>query len=811
MKRYTLVIFAGLFVLLLASWGGALLLSSDTRVDFADSDFERAVRASLGTDRPLTEQQLQEITSLTISNSQIESLEDLRWFGQLIELHAGENLITDLSPLEHTPHLQVLSINDNHITDLEPVRHLGSLRTLHAQHNQIRSLEPLADLTGLVELNVRDNRVSDLQPLGKLAYLEIVNVRDNQISDLSALATLTRLRDLNVRNNLVTSFEVLGQLEDLTARVYVQGNPYEDQQILDELYHRVRDVDFGDPSLRVLISQHSGYHDEPFEVIVEAPREGIIRYTLDGSEPTNASPALFRPLLIEETSTLRAKLFLVNGTIGETVTRTYLLNESFAGDLPILSLAMNPAHLFDEQRGIYVEGIHADPLAEPGTTGNFMMRGPNWERPVQVSYFTANEPALPLFEQGAGIRIYDGDSLDNEKKSFILYSRGEIGPHVISHPLFENSERGRVKQFILSHGQDHEPILIHNAVIHTAAQSLAIETKRYHPTTLYLNGEDWGVYQIVDHYDHHYFADHHQVDQRQLDLIKGNGTVLHGDDSPFYSLLSSATAQSLADPVAMTRIAAQMDTVSFIDYLIVHTYFQSNGADSTIWRERGGKNEWQWALSTFDRQEGDAFSLNTLLSEDTVTSRLFVSLLENEAFKSEFISRLTHSMNTVFDADRLEELTAAWRGQIEAGIPQTVEAWGYPASVAEWEESIDQFVSFLHQRPEQLQQDLLTTFDLRGRADIMVSAASSEVEQLSVNGLPTVNWSPAFQGTYLTDVPMKLELGLNETWSSTNDAVAAIDGDHITFLDEGSATLLATSPAGDELLEMTVTVTHPNS
>ena len=81
---------------------------------------------------------------------------------------------------------------------------------------------------------------------------------------------------------------------------------------------------------------------------------GVVRYTLDGSKPTAASPAYSTPLNVSAITVIRARTFAAGKMTSPTASNTYLINAP--ASLTIVSLATDPAHMFSNTIGIYVQG-----------------------------------------------------------------------------------------------------------------------------------------------------------------------------------------------------------------------------------------------------------------------------------------------------------------------------------------------------------------------------------------------------------------------------------------------------------------------
>ena len=72
-------------------------------------------------------------------------------------------------------------------------------------------------------------------------------------------------------------------------------------------------------------------------------------YTLDGSDPTVDGQAYTAPVVLEQTTVLRAVALRDGVPVSAVTTAMYLVGESTG--LPVLSLVTEPAHLWDEETG----------------------------------------------------------------------------------------------------------------------------------------------------------------------------------------------------------------------------------------------------------------------------------------------------------------------------------------------------------------------------------------------------------------------------------------------------------------------------
>jgi hypothetical protein len=95
----------------------------------------------------------------------------------------------------------------------------------------------------------------------------------------------------------------------------------------------------------------SGFYKEPIRVTaITQPTTALVRYTTDGSIPTNRAQILDGGLVISSTTTLRIKAFDEKDLPSETVSSTYIFETM--GSMPVVNIVTDPAFLFDKHAGI---------------------------------------------------------------------------------------------------------------------------------------------------------------------------------------------------------------------------------------------------------------------------------------------------------------------------------------------------------------------------------------------------------------------------------------------------------------------------
>ncbi|MCL2632798.1 MAG: CotH kinase family protein, partial [Coriobacteriia bacterium] len=310
------------------------------------------------------------------------------------------------------------------------------------------------------------------------------------------------------------------------------------------------------------------YQEEIDLILISSDTNLVIRYTLDGSDPTFGSLAYADPLHIVDRTNEEMYLPSLTGTTGPrnemptydrnaieptlrgTVVKAQLYNadgtpasgiyvgsyfvcediDSLFGDLPVVSMTTPADNLFNTTIGIYVKGVNGD-----DGPFNFDQKGSEWERAIFIEMF---DPASgddweinAVISQGMGVRIHGGAARHFPQKSFRLYARtGTIstnagvipiisGSNTIDYDLFNgnsfdangNPITGGYRRVLLrAAGNDAALSFIRDPITHVLSRNgtTNIENQTYRPVVLFINGEFWGIYHMEERFDEEYLVQH---------------------------------------------------------------------------------------------------------------------------------------------------------------------------------------------------------------------------------------------------------------------------------------------------------------
>ena len=364
-----------------------------------------------------------------------------------------------------------------------------------------------------------------------------------------------------------------------------------------------------------------GFFTDPFTLeITSATEDAVIRFTTDGSDPTEGNGTVYTgPVTISETTALRAAAFK-DGLVPSNIdTHTYLfledvvrqspndeVPEGWPGDgevngqemrygmsqrvvdqihnpeeviealrsVPSFSVVTPLANLFDRSRGIYTN---------PGNDGR------NWERPTSLELL--NPDGTKGFQVGAGIRIRGGFSrtTGNPKHAFRLFFRREYGNAKLRYPLFgdegvdefDNVDLRTTQNYSWGFQGDSRNLFLRDVF------SRDLQGKMGHPYTrsrfyhLYLNGVYWGLFQTQERAEASFAESYLGGDKEDYDVVSKFGSTTDGNRDAYRRLWEEATAgftsnqryfrvQGLnTDGTTNPEFERLLDVGNVIDYMIL--------------------------------------------------------------------------------------------------------------------------------------------------------------------------------------------------------------------------------------------------
>lgn len=515
-----------------------------------------------------------------------------------------------------------------------------------------------------------------------------------------------------------------------------------------------------------------GFYNQPQQVeLMSAHHGAVIRYTLDGSLPSENSSSYDSPVLITKTTVLRARVFGSGLLPGATMTQTYFINQSFS--LPVISLVTDPANLWDVDKGIYVFGKHADTLNYPYWGANFWQ---DWERPIHLEFFESN--GVRGFDLDAGVQIFGSWSRLYPQKSLAIFARSNYGADAIRYPIFQDKPIASFQSLILRNsGQDWGRTFFRDAMMQFLVRAtMDLDIQAYRPAMVFLNGQLWGIHNIREKMNEHYLASNRRIDPENIDFVERDSLVIKGDLWHYQHLLQFVATNDLAQTEHYDYVRSLMDVENFMDYTIAVIYFANPDwpwNNVKCWRPRTANGRWKWLLYDLDygfhggHLGPEANMFREMRHQTNGTTALFFQLLQNSEYRRQFIDRFADHLNITFEPARVLQIIKQFQAGIAADMPSHITRWKGTFngpwwlgksidSMDEWYSHISVLNDFAQRRPDFLRKQLLEEFGLvdGGIAIIKLNTQPALSGQIRLNSqlLHQFPW----YGIYFPDVPIDL-------------------------------------------------------
>lgn len=421
---------------------------------------------------------------------------------------------------------------------------------------------------------------------------------------------------------------------------------------------------------------------------------------------------------VDKAVVLRAVAFDAAGNSSNITTATYFIDfdqKDGYENAAVLSLVTDPDNLFSSETGIYVRGALYDDAMEAGLIynglpwtylteyTNYYLEGAEAERPVYIQFFDASREET--LAQDCGIRIRGNESRHSPQKSFSLYARSRYGSSSFSPVFFDTGIS--YPNLILNSGRQLKKIFFFSLV---EDRDTAIQ--QYTPCQVFLNGEYWGMYYLMEKYSSEYLAGHYDVAPDNTLLVKDTRYVENGspqDIARYKELRTFLAEQNLADPDVYQELLTKMDMQSFIDWMCTNIYIAN-----TDTKPLGG-NVLTWQTLTPENDaEGDG------------------------RFRWEHVKALL---------ENLEE-QHAWA---DTGWMR----WNTAPQTGTFEEQTAELHTFFEHRAEYIIPMLAEHFGLQGPlVDITLSSVPDKQGSIKLNTISPDLSETDWNGQYYTDYPM---------------------------------------------------------
>lgn len=448
-----------------------------------------------------------------------------------------------------------------------------------------------------------------------------------------------------------------------------------------------------------MLSDLEIYHSSAFSLSISKKNvDGVIRYTLDGSEPTEESQIYVEPINVSDNTVVRAAVFVDGMLPSDTVSMTYLFEEKH--EIPVVTIAMDKSD-FDE---VYAVSKPFVPVVE---------------RKAHIQFFET-DGTLGI-ESAAGIRVSGASTRAYPQKSLGIYFRSGYGRNKITYPFFGEDYYTSYKSLVLRNaGQDYGKARIRDSFASKAMIGMNLDTSESRFVAVYINGEYWGLYDLKENMNEDYLETHYGVDADTANIVKRNTMELMGSNGDFLRVRAYAAYfdeygdGSYVIPMTDERyeqFKQWVDVENITDYLIARTYLSDfDMFNQKYWRTIDYNIKWRaiffdsdFALSSASGSTlSHYFNVNGVPSANGSLSQmdLFCGLNSNDTWRHDFLVRYIYIMKYHLNAERLTELLDEMVAVMDTEMDRHIERWGKPETRQSWEDAIASLRQMIIDRPE---------------------------------------------------------------------------------------------------------------
>lgn len=395
----------------------------------------------------------------------------------------------------------------------------------------------------------------------------------------------------------------------------------------------------------------------------DAPCGTIIRYTIDGKEPTELSPVYVDPIRIARNIVVRAKLFCDGFLSPRSVTHSYInLNRDVT--LPVISIVTDEDYFYDDKIGIYVEGSYD--TDKP----NFNY---DWRRPINLEYFESQNTES-VINQLCETRVKGGATRIYGLKSLAVYSNKRFGTKRFVHEFFTDQTPGisEFKSFELRNaGNDFIYTYMRDAVIQKSmGMNADLDWQPSRPIILFVNGEYKGILNVRPRSNEDYVYSYYNK-LEDIDLIENWSQLKEGSMDNFYEFSNFYSTKGHPYKDYLNY----MDTEEFCNLMIMELFFDNKdfpGNNIVMWRPRSEGGLWRWIAKDLDcglgypHNQANYKTLNWITTpgydnnyqgwaNQEVFTCLFSNLLDTSEFKDMFINRCAIYMGDFLNYEKINQ------------------------------------------------------------------------------------------------------------------------------------------------------------
>ncbi len=492
---------------------------------------------------------------------------------------------------------------------------------------------------------------------------------------------------------------------------------------------------------------------------------GVIRYTTNGNLPNASSPLYNSPISITHTTAVRARVFSATSCPSETVTNTYFINLDCK--LPVYSIALDSADLWDYNTGIFVKGPNASPNS-PYLGANYWQ---DWEKYMSLEYYDKQKNRA--FKFNAALSITGGWSRRFYQKSLEVKLNDRFGLSKIQYDLLpDKSWITKWDDFLLHNtGNDCFVAHIRDPIMERLMRGTNSDYTSYEPCLLYINGAQWGVYYTKENDDDNFVKAEYGYRKDQIDLLKESYLypdieIKCGSDTAFRAMYNFAmhTNPSLAS--FYSGMDSLIELKNLTDYFSAECYYPNDdwmgGVNNNLkmWRPKKTGGRFRYILYDLDfgfgmygQPSDDILAIALNPNPHNYNSDIFQKLLQNTQFKNYFINRYADLINTTWLPTNVSNVVSGLQDSMRYDMHFQYDKWG-GGDTNTWKTNVNAILTFSSARPAYARNQIQSDLGMTGQVTLTLQASPDGAGRIQISTITpsTLPWS----GVYFNGNPVTI-------------------------------------------------------
>lgn len=500
---------------------------------------------------------------------------------------------------------------------------------------------------------------------------------------------------------------------------------------------------------------------EPFQLTVAlsqgAPEGCVVRYTLDGTEPTEDSSVFSSPLNVDRTMTVRAKLFCDGYLSPRATTQNYI----FLGremPMPVVSIVTNRDYFYSIDLGIY------NNRNNNGSTKN------DWRRPVNLEVFWEEDDEA-VVNQLCETRVKGGWTRNFALKSLALYANKRFGEKRFNYEFFAEDAPGLTdwKSIELRNsGNDFDNLYMRDAVIQrNMGRRVDLDWQPWQPAIVFINGEYKGMLNFRPRSNEDYVYTFYDG-MEDVDVVENWNEVKEGDEANLAAFKEFYSGNNHT----FAEYDAVMDVSEFCNLMILESFYSNMdfpGNNIEMWRPTADGGRWRWIVKDTDFGLGlynhpynykflnylntSDFEGETKWQNDWEYTRLWRRLIEVPEFRDMFIDRAAVYMGDFLRGriigDEIDEMASIIKDEFKNHHRPL-----FNSRNPNYDNEIEYAKTWAVNRNPFFYQHLADFFGLGVPVTLMIDNGRQDDVRLSINGVPVTN--RGFNGKFFAGREMRL-------------------------------------------------------